>query len=71
MILSFILAFWIGSIIGAIVTRIYIRGAIVGTIHIDQDYENIGETYRFSFDDFDKIRKNKIVRIKIEDHTTR
>ena len=67
--MELMIASCIGAVIGTIVTRLFIGGNIIGTLHIEQDLENGGEQYRFSFDSFDEARKSKIVRFKIEDHT--
>ena len=67
--MELIIATCIGAVIGMIVTRLFIGGCIIGTLHIEQDLNNGGEQYRFSFDSFDEARKSKIVRFKVEDHT--
>lgn len=67
--MELMIAICIGAVIGTIVTRLFIGGRIIGTLHIEQDLENGGEQYRFSFDSFDEARNSKIVRFKIEDHT--
>lgn len=59
----------IGFLIGVIITTVVHMEGTIGTIHIEPDFEDGGETYRFSFEDFDQVKKSKTVRLNIKDHT--
>lgn len=68
-ILSIILLILIGLLSGSIITWLFIGSKYAGTIHIENDTENSGEKYVFSFNDFDYMRTSKSVRLHVEDHT--
>jgi hypothetical protein len=68
-VIGLLICLFVGFLIGVIFSSaIHIKHTI-GTIYIDPNFEDAGETYRFSFDNFDEARKHKSVCLKIEDHT--
>lgn len=67
--IALLICLFIGFLIGTIFSSIIHAKRVIGTIYIDPNFEDAGETYRFSFDNFDEARKRKSVCLKIEDRT--